>query len=156
MSGSQNSHEEPDLHYCVDGVCVSCFNDQLTQDFAEKIIELIKQGANEENRDLGDINIVIGNNDLLHRLNLRYLGLDYPTDVLAFEMTEDKIGCIEGDIYLSYQKAESQAVELNNGVEQEILRLAIHGFLHLCGWDHDDDVSLKEMIGYGEKIINMV
>lgn len=76
-------------------------------------------------------------------LNKRFRGLDKPTDVLSFpagdeeftEMSEPNLG----DIAISVERAETQAVENGLAFEKEIAQLILHGLLHLCGFDHETD-----------------
>ncbi|MFN2510197.1 MAG: rRNA maturation RNase YbeY [Pyrinomonadaceae bacterium] len=76
-------------------------------------------------------------------LNKRYRGLDKPTDVLSFPVGEDEFPETSepnlGDIAISVERAESQAVENGLTLEKEIAQLILHGLLHLCGYDHETD-----------------
>ncbi|MCU1263204.1 MAG: hypothetical protein JWO80_6089 [Bryobacterales bacterium] len=67
----------------------------------------------------------------LRRLNSRFLGKDYPTDVLSFPEL--------GDLAISYSRAAAQAREFGHSVEDEIRILMLHGTLHLLGMDHETD-----------------
>jgi len=76
-------------------------------------------------------------------LNKRFRGLDKPTDVLSFpagdkEFTETSQPSL-GDIAISIERAESQALENGLVFEKEIAQLILHGLLHLCGYDHESD-----------------
>ncbi len=73
----------------------------------------------------------------LRRLNLRFLGKDYATDVLSFPSGEG--GESMGEIAISVARAAEQARSLGHTVEQEIAILMLHGVLHLCGMDHERD-----------------
>ncbi len=101
---------------------------------------------------VSNLNIVLGDDDLLKQLNKDFRGYDEPTDVLAFDLSDDP-SAVEGDIYISLDRAEFQAAQFGEKTSKETVRLAVHGFLHLCGWDHDDEVSLKNMVECGEKYI---
>ncbi len=67
----------------------------------------------------------------LRRLNSRFLGRDYPTDVLSFPES--------GDLAISLPRAAAQAREFGHRVEDEIRILMLHGALHLLGMDHETD-----------------
>jgi probable rRNA maturation factor len=70
-------------------------------------------------------------------LNARYLGHDRPTDVLAFslyERGEDPVG----DVYIGYEQALRQAASLGIPLREELARLAVHGTLHVLGYDHPE------------------
>ncbi len=82
--------------------------------------------------------VVIVSNDRMRVFNKKYAGKDYPTDVLSFPCTDDPDmdeGYL-GDIIISAEKAALQAV---NGLENELKILALHGLLHLMGYDHETD-----------------
>ena len=72
----------------------------------------------------------------LHRLNLQFLGKDYPTDVLSFPGSGD--GAL-GEMAISVPRAAEQAQEFGHSVEDEIRILMVHGLLHLLGMDHETD-----------------
>jgi probable rRNA maturation factor len=76
-------------------------------------------------------------------LNKRFRGQGKPTDVLSFpkgdeEFTETSQRSL-GDIAISVERAESQAMENGLSFEKEIAQLILHGLLHLCGYDHETD-----------------
>jgi probable rRNA maturation factor len=76
-------------------------------------------------------------------LNNRFRGLAKPTDVLSFPTGDDVFAETSqsslGDIAISVERAESQAVENGLTFEKEIAQLILHGLLHLCGYDHETD-----------------
>ena len=118
---------------------------------AERILLLTHRIAGTEAREVRAVNVVITDDAYLHNLNRDYKKKDQPTDVLSFNLADSTDNHIEGDIYISLDSAELQAKERNEKIETEVIRLAAHGFLHLCGWTHDDDVSLRTMMDRGEK-----
>ena len=75
--------------------------------------------------------------DRMRRLNQQYQGRDRPTDVLAFALPNPG-GELVGDIYLCPWVARKEAEARNIPVEQEIIRLVVHGTLHVLGYDHPD------------------
>ena len=86
-------------------------------------------------------NVIIVDNDSIHKINKEYRGIDRPTDVITFALEDNKqINMPEvrvlGDIYISYDKVISQAKEYNHSIKREICFLAVHGLLHLLGYDH--------------------
>jgi probable rRNA maturation factor len=70
----------------------------------------------------------------LRRLNRRFRGKDYPTDVLSFPETDSL-----GELAVSWQRADRQARAFGHSLEQEIRLLMLHGVLHLRGMDHETD-----------------
>lgn len=87
----------------------------------------------------------------IQQLNHRFRQLDQPTDVLAFASLEVDMPLIPdqptylGDIVVSLETADRQAKAQGWALDQELLWLASHGFLHLLGWDHPDQDSLQIM-----------
>lgn len=89
----------------------------------------------------GSVCIELTNDELIHEANRDYRGVDRPTDVLSFPTSEGEqlIGIPDGhlgDIMISVETAERQAAELGHSTEREIAFLAIHGTLHILGYDH--------------------
>jgi probable rRNA maturation factor len=92
------------------------------------------------------INVVFVDDERIKVLNREFRGLDRPTDVLSFvvdDIHED--GGTFGEIYISCNRALQQAGTYNVSFTEELLRLFAHGMLHLAGWDHEDDESLRRM-----------
>lgn len=79
------------------------------------------------------ISIVGVNNRRCRRLNRTYLGHDYVTDVISFPLEE--VPRLEGEIYINLDRARVQADDYRVSTRQELARLAIHGTLHLTGFD---------------------
>ena len=93
----------------------------------------------------------------LNKIWLKKLG---PTDVLSFPILskEDSLNDLNsiefGDIFISLEMAIKQAIEYNNSLEKEVIWLASHGFLHLLGWDHQDQTQLENMLKIQEYLIS--
>jgi len=83
----------------------------------------------------GEISVTLLDDAEIQALNREYLGEDRPTDVIAFSLGE---GETLGDVYLGFERACSQATEHDVTFEEELVRLAIHGTLHVLGQDHPD------------------
>lgn len=112
-----------------------------------------------------EVSIVITNDTQLHELNLLYRGVDRPTDVLSFSLMEPKIdglpsstqeilGAQIGEVYISYQASQRQALTAGHDVTDELVFLAVHGVLHLLGYNDDTEEELAEMIRLGTSVIN--
>ena len=90
---------------------------------------------------------VVFTDDLeIHQLNRAWRGKDKPTDVLSFSQLEGSDTIITdslGDLVISLDTAVKQAKKFHCTIEQEILRLMVHGVLHLFGYDHEK-VSRRE------------
>ena len=94
-------------------------------------------------------------------LNNTYREKDAPTDVLSFSQIEgqDLItidGDCLGDVVISIDTAAKQAKENNLSLDQEVLRLSIHGLLHLLGYDHENvsDAEAQKMFLLEEKLFS--
>lgn len=86
-----------------------------------------------------DLSIILTNDARLHELNLNYLGVDAPTDVLSFPAseTDPETGArYIGDILISIPRAQTQAEAAGHSLEDEVQLLVVHGILHLLGHDH--------------------
>ncbi|MDP4001446.1 MAG: rRNA maturation RNase YbeY [bacterium] len=94
-------------------------------------------------------------------LNKQYRQKDKPTDVLSFPLNEhglEEYGILPlGDIFICLEVAQQQANEMNIPPNQELARLAVHGLLHLLGYDHElSSVEEKKMIDLQEKILETI
>jgi rRNA maturation RNase YbeY len=83
-----------------------------------------------------EVSVALLGDDQMRDLNLRYLGRDASTDVLAFALGEGDD--LVGDVYIGYEQARRQAAELGVPLAEELARLAIHGTLHVLGHDHPE------------------
>lgn len=95
-----------------------------------------------ENIDSAQIGIIYVDDNEIHRLNKEFLNHDYTTDVITFPLDEESI---EGEIYISVDTAKSQADDYAVSLTNELLRLAIHGTLHLIGYDDASDEDREKM-----------
>lgn len=73
----------------------------------------------------------------MRRLNAAWKGHDRPTDVLSFSLVQPD-GTLAGDVYVCRAVAEREARARRIPVREELLRLVIHGTLHVLGWDHPE------------------
>jgi probable rRNA maturation factor len=106
-----------------------------------------------------DLSIVIGNDALLNRLNLKYRQVDAPTDVLSFpsgEVDPDTSNLYLGDIVISLPRAQEQASAEGHPLEDELQLLVVHGTLHLLGYDHTEMTDKKSMQAAQDNILNQL
>ncbi len=103
----------------------------------------------------------------IQQLNAQYRYKNQPTDVLAFATLESNFPLIPdeeqsseplylGDIVISVETAKEQAAKHNHCLGRELPWLAVHGFLHLLGWDHPDQQRLEEMLQQQETLLKNV
>lgn len=103
---------------------------------AEAAQQLLQKIAADAGFPSGRIEVLIIDDPSIHRLNVQFLGHDYPTDVLAFEMEKDEdAGYLEGNIAVSDETAADRAAEYGWPAENELLLYVVHGMLHLVGYD---------------------
>ena len=103
-------------------------------------------------------NVIIVDNKKIHEINKEYRGLDRETDVISFALEDDKSFNrtdirILGDIYISYDKVVSQSLEYGHSFKRELFFLALHGLLHLLGYDHQTKEEEKIMFGKQEEVL---
>jgi probable rRNA maturation factor len=102
----------------------------------------------------GDVTLVLTSDETVRRLNKRYRGVDRPTDVLSFGLGAGRRrGEPFGDIVISVETARKQARAYGATTDQEIVRLAVHGALHLCGYDHHERREAARMHGLTRRLL---
>jgi probable rRNA maturation factor len=89
--------------------------------------------------------VVVTDDEALHDLNLRFRGVDGPTDVLSFAdatrgpfVSAPGFPCYLGDVVISLPRAEAQAAEGGHPLESELQVLVVHGVLHILGYDDEE------------------
>jgi probable rRNA maturation factor len=98
------------------------------------------------------VEIIIVDNLMIQNLNKTYRNIDKATDVLSFPNDDEQIKSL-GDIFISIEKAYEQALDLNHSFDREIGFLAVHGYLHLKGYDHHQDSDEAIMVKLQEEIL---
>jgi probable rRNA maturation factor len=106
--------------------------------------------------DSYELSLRLTGDEEMQNLNLQYRQQNKPTDVLAFAALEVDVPNFEelqdskkvylGDLVISVDTANRQAKEQGHPLKTELAWLAAHGFLHLLGWDHPDEESLRQML----------
>lgn len=95
-----------------------------------------------------ELSILFVGADHIRRLNARYAGDDYATDVLAFPMTEDDDDddpLMVGDVVVCPEVAMANAEKAGSTLDRELRMLVVHGTLHLLGYDHQNDAQRAAM-----------
>ena len=137
----------------------------------QEILEFAAQKTGKENKEMA---VTFVSNERSHELNLEYRDTDRPTDVISLEykpeldiavdeedlldhpelaeMLEDFDAYI-GELFISVDKASEQAEEFGHSFEREMGFLAVHGFLHINGYDHYTPEEEAEMFGLQEEIL---
>jgi probable rRNA maturation factor len=123
-------------------------NPSLQTDLTPDILERAALAVLAHQATDGDLSIVLTDDAQLHELNRDYLDIDAPTDVLSFPASETDPETARrylGDILISVPRATQQARAAGHELEAEVQLLAVHGTLHLLGYDHaeaDDKTSM--------------
>lgn len=121
--------------------------------------DYVKFIVNKEKLDNCCFNIILVDDDYIHKLNKEYRNIDRVTDVISFAL-EDSDNSYEsnyrvlGDIYISVDTAYRQALEYNHSNLREICFLATHGILHLLGYDHMEEDDEIIMFKKQEELLN--
>ncbi len=96
-----------------------------------------------------ELSILLTDDSEIRELNSKFRNKDKATDVLSFSMTEGESGGVEiaslGDVVISVETARDQASELGVSLADELLRLLVHGVLHLVGYEHEDVTKEKAL-----------
>ena len=144
-SSAEQLHIQVQVHISPD------FAGSLSQSKLRRIVET----SLRYEQVAGEATLVITDNQSIQALNRDFLGVDAPTDVLAFGTQQDGSNFVSapheesylGDIIISYPRALQQAQELGHSLEHELCLLIIHGVLHLLGYDHADEEQKAIMWG---------
>ncbi|MED0655846.1 rRNA maturation RNase YbeY [Anoxybacillus ayderensis] len=137
---------------------------EMTEEQVELIEKLLQHAAKEERvPDGAEVSITFVDNEKIREINRDYRGKDQPTDVISFaleEMGEEEIEIVGvdvppvlGDIIISVPKAREQAEQYGHSFMRELGFLAVHGFLHLLGYDHETEEEEKEMFTKQEQLL---
>lgn len=135
----------------VDQRYESEINPDLLEAAAMTVLEL------EEVNPDSELSIVVEGDERLQELNLQFLGIDSPTDVLSFpadEIDPDTNQPYIGDIILSYPRALAQSQEAGESINDELQLLVVHGALHLLGFDHASPEQKDIMWAAQKKALN--
>lgn len=110
---------------------------------------LVERVLKKESRQGCSLTVIFTDSARLRRLNRRYRGRDQVTDVISFAMAEGADSQYNtrelGDIFISLPRARRQAREYRVTPGEEIKRLAVHGVLHLLGYDHKKPGQARQM-----------
>lgn len=139
--------------------------DKNYEDIIKKVVEECFKEEKLENSKLY-ISIILTNPQHIHEINKQYRDVDKETDVLSFPMFEKKEldkkiknqnfehEDVLGDIIISIDRVERQAVEYGHSFEREFSYMIVHGFYHLMGYDHIEESDKVVMRAKEEKILN--
>ena len=147
---------------------------QVSEEILKQTQEILEFAAQKTGKEKKEMAVTFVSNERSHELNLEYRDMDRPTDVISLEykpeldiavdeddlldhpelaeMLEDFDAYI-GELFISVDKAREQAEEYGHSFEREMGFLAVHGFLHINGYDHYTPEEEAEMFGLQEEIL---
>lgn len=146
----------------------------IPEQWISKLEQLLQAAAEMEGLTSGEVALTFTDNEEIRVLNNEYRGIDAPTDVLSFALHDDGVDELDiffevdsedatdpisdmlGDIVISVERAEEQRIEYGHSLEREIGFLFVHGFLHLLGYDHQDEASEAEMTAKQEAVLQKI
>ncbi|MGI1806995.1 rRNA maturation RNase YbeY [Exiguobacterium sp. TDN 0502] len=141
-------------------------NNRLTEEQQQLVESILIYTAEQEEVDPNsELSVTFVSNDEIQEINREWRGKDQATDVISFameELGEDEIdfGLLEdepvvlGDLIISVERCREQAAEYGNHFERELGFLAVHGFLHLLGYDHIEKADEEVMTKRQEEILH--
>ena len=147
---------------------------QVSEEIIKQTHDILEFAAKKIGKEEKEMAVTFVTNERSHELNLEYRNTDRPTDVISLEykpeldiaideedllenpelaeMLEDFDAYI-GELFISIDKAREQAEECGHSFEREMGFLAVHGFLHINGYDHYTPEEEAEMFGLQEEIL---
>lgn len=147
---------------------------QVLEAIKKQTLDLLQFAAEKTGKDNKEMAVTFVTNERSHELNLEYRDTDCPTDVISLEYKPesslsfseedleenlelaemlDEFDAYIGELFISVDKAREQAEEYGHSFEREMGFLAVHGFLHINGYDHYTPEEEKEMFTLQEEIL---
>jgi len=108
-----------------------------------KAVKLFNKIIENEKKVPGDLNLIVTTDSILLDINIKFLKHRYHTDVITFNYNNDNV--INGEIYISIDTVRANSVNYNVSLNDEVLRVFIHGVLHLLGYDDKTGLQKSRM-----------
>ncbi len=111
----------------------------------DALVSWIKSAIENEQKKMGNITYIFCSDEYLWDMNKQFLNHDYYTDIITFDYVKDNV--ISGDLFISYDRIKDNAEKFNVLRETELLRVMIHGVLHLVGYDDltdEDEIEIHK------------
>ena len=108
----------------------------------------ISKTASRMGRPISALNLIFCSDEYLLNINKEYLHHDYYTDIITFDLSENKKSTITADIYISIERVRENAKQINVPIYKELHRVIFHGLLHLLGYKDKlkkDQISMRKM-----------
>lgn len=133
-----------------------CYQSSIVIKNITKVKQLLQTLAITEGFYIDSLTIVFTSDEFLYEMNVQYLKHDYYTDIITFDLSERINKRINGELYISIDRAKENAKEHKVAVQDELRRLMIHGLLHLCGYHDKQDTEKQEMTNKEDFYLNML
>ena len=126
---------------------VRYYNDSTTYRLREKrkVAAWLKLVAEQEGYTLGDVTYIFCSSEVHRKMNIDFIGHDYFTDIITFDYSELDEGVVSGDIFIDVETVADNARIYGVTARQEMLRVIVHGVLHLCGQKDKTPRAEKQM-----------
>ncbi|EMB74698.1 rRNA maturation RNase YbeY [Streptococcus mutans] len=148
---------------------------QVSEEIKNQTLDILEFAAQKTGKEDKEMAVTFVTNERSHELNLKYRDTNRPTDVISLEykpesslsfdeedLADDpdlaevltEFDAYIGELFISVDKAKEQAREYGHSFEREMGFLAVHGFLHINGYDHYTPQEEKEMFSLQEEILD--
>ncbi|NLQ91528.1 rRNA maturation RNase YbeY [Streptococcus mutans] len=148
---------------------------QVSEEIKNQTLDILEFAAQKTGKEDKEMAVTFVTNERSHELNLKYRDTNRPTDVISLEykpesslsfdeedLSDDpdlaevltEFDAYIGELFISVDKAREQAQEYDHSFEREMGFLAVHGFLHINGYDHYTPQEEKEMFSLQEEILD--
>jgi rRNA maturation RNase YbeY len=129
--------QQGNIEFFFEEVSIPGFSEEEIREWIIGVIE------NEKNVP-GDVSFIFCNDQYLYQMNVQYLQHDSLTDIITFDYCPET-GNISGDLFISIDRVEENARELNLSFHDELKRVMVHGVLHLMGYNDKDSAQRAAM-----------
>lgn len=119
----------------------------------DKVSDWLNTAVESNNKIAGDITVIFCSDSYLLSMNKSYLNHDYFTDIITFDYSDGSI--ISGDLFISIDTVNDNANKFGVTFEQELLRVVIHGVLHLMGFNDKSVEEQKEIREQEERYLKI-
>ena len=147
---------------------------QVSDEIKKQTMDLLEFAAQKTGKENKEMVVTFVTNERSHELNLEYRDTDRPTDVISLEYRPetpvlvneldleenpelqemlDEFDAYIGELFISIDKAKEHALDYGHSYEREMGFLAVHGFLHINGYDHYTPEEEEEMFSLQEEIL---
>ena len=133
--------------------------EDFKEDYESIYLEIIQEACKQLGiHDDLELSVIFVDDQRIHEINKEYRKIDRSTDVISFALEDEKRENFTkirllGDIYISIDKAKEQAISYEHSLERELSFLAVHGLLHLLGYDHMTKEDEKIMFTKQKEIL---